>query len=368
MDILNNSDKKQKLRASILKIREKYPDRIPIFVLKSKSDKLLPNINMNKFIVPSHITISELMTVIRKRITLKPETSLFLFINEKIIPPASETIGSLYDKYQNEDNLLLIYYCGENTFGSENHYHTTMICILVLLVLLVIVILLKYRCPEKFLDESSNLEIEDIVGKCMKYDNKMRFMLIGFTNSKVNDSIKYLIKNNLSDAYILYDEKSKVPKDEQLNYCFDMKKSRSDKDNEFTLVPEHSQDESLEIRNLTFTQTVRTARDTDKIVYYYITKRLETNLMPGEDDEEFLTVNEPPEFATELTPDITLPVTTTLSYGADNGLINQKFIAICYYCTSNDTNYNLGLETNPPLQNIGNDCLDYGRYIKYVSE
>ena len=117
MDILNSNEKKNKLRASIVKIRDKYPDRVPIFVLKSKTDKILPNINMNKFVVPAEITMAELMNVVRKRIDITAEVSMFFFINENVMPCTSERIGALYEKYKNEDDLLLIYYCGENTFG-----------------------------------------------------------------------------------------------------------------------------------------------------------------------------------------------------------------------------------------------------------
>ena len=79
MDLIVPKEKKNKLRESILKIRNKYPDKIPIFVLKSKSDKILPEINVNKFVVPAEITIGELMNVVRKKISLKPETSMFFY-------------------------------------------------------------------------------------------------------------------------------------------------------------------------------------------------------------------------------------------------------------------------------------------------
>ena len=72
---------------------------------------------MNKFVVPSQITVGELMNVVRKRIELSAETSMFFFINENIMACSSHILGDLYDKYKNEDDLLLIYYCGENTFG-----------------------------------------------------------------------------------------------------------------------------------------------------------------------------------------------------------------------------------------------------------
>lgn len=118
MDILGNKEKRAKLKASIQKLKEKYPGRVPIFVMKSKHDKILPDINSNKFIVPEDITVSDFMQVVRKRIELGHETSMFLFINEKVLPCTSESIGKLYNSYKNNEDVLEIYYCGENTFGN----------------------------------------------------------------------------------------------------------------------------------------------------------------------------------------------------------------------------------------------------------
>lgn len=113
-----NSKKKENLKDSIKKIMEKYPDRIPLYVSRSKNDKTLPDINNNKFIVPDNITVSDLITIIRKRIKLGSETSIFLFVNKKTIPSGSDTMSVLYEQYKNEDDMLMIEYCGENVFGN----------------------------------------------------------------------------------------------------------------------------------------------------------------------------------------------------------------------------------------------------------
>jgi hypothetical protein len=108
---------KKKLKESILKLKEKYPDRIPVYICKSKTDKILPQINNNKFIVPENSTVKDLLYIVRKRIQLDSSISMFFFVNENVLPPSSDTIGSLYSQYKNEDELLIINYCGENTFG-----------------------------------------------------------------------------------------------------------------------------------------------------------------------------------------------------------------------------------------------------------
>lgn len=108
---------KKNIKDSVEKIRIKYPDKLPIFIIKSKHDKILPSINNNKFLVSENLKVSDLITLVRNRIELKPEQSLFFFIDNKVIPSTAENLGKLYSEYKNDDNLLIINYCGENVFG-----------------------------------------------------------------------------------------------------------------------------------------------------------------------------------------------------------------------------------------------------------
>ena len=54
------------------RIKQKYPDRVPIIVeIDEKSN--LPQIDKKKYLVPHDLTISQFIYVIRKRIKLHPE-------------------------------------------------------------------------------------------------------------------------------------------------------------------------------------------------------------------------------------------------------------------------------------------------------
>lgn len=117
MDLLSSITQKNKLKESVKKIIEKYPDRVPVYVTRGKGDKHLKNIDQNKFIVPEDITVAQFMTIIRKKIDLSPEMALFLFVNKGTLPAQSATMANLYHTYKNDDGLLEIDYCGENTFG-----------------------------------------------------------------------------------------------------------------------------------------------------------------------------------------------------------------------------------------------------------
>ncbi len=116
MELFNNN-KKDKVRESVKRIIEKYPDRVPVFVTRGSNDRQLNLITNNKFIVPDGITVGQFMTIIRKKIDLTPEMALFIFVKSNILPVQSSTMGTLYNQYKNDDGLLEIQYCGENTFG-----------------------------------------------------------------------------------------------------------------------------------------------------------------------------------------------------------------------------------------------------------
>jgi GABA(A) receptor-associated protein len=99
----------------IEKLRVKYPHKVPVFVTKL-ADSHVPDINKNKFLVPSDIALSSFMYVIRKWIKLKPEQAIFFFINGAM-PNMSMTMDQLYFQHKSDDGLLRITYAAENTFG-----------------------------------------------------------------------------------------------------------------------------------------------------------------------------------------------------------------------------------------------------------
>lgn len=92
----------------------KYPQKIPIIV--ETGDAKAPPIDKEKYLVPAEMTLGQFQFVVRKRLSLKPEQALFLFINDTM-QPTGELISNIYKKYKDEDNFLYVKYCMENTFG-----------------------------------------------------------------------------------------------------------------------------------------------------------------------------------------------------------------------------------------------------------
>ena len=122
--IMTNSFKKkhtfQQRKEESTKIIKKYDDRIPIIVTKDPKCATLNDINKNKFLAPSDLTLGQFLVVIRKRINLQESEALFVFVNESTLATTASTIGQLYEDYQDEDGFLYFLYCSENAFGTSS--------------------------------------------------------------------------------------------------------------------------------------------------------------------------------------------------------------------------------------------------------
>ncbi|XP_028441112.1 gamma-aminobutyric acid receptor-associated protein-like 2 isoform X1 [Perca flavescens] len=74
------------------KIRNKYPDRVPVIVEKVSGSQIV-DIDKRKYLVPSDITVAQFMWIIRKRIQLPSEKAIFLFV-DKTVPQSSRSSGA----------------------------------------------------------------------------------------------------------------------------------------------------------------------------------------------------------------------------------------------------------------------------------
>ena len=97
------------------KIRKKYPDRIPVIVEKNENSDI-KEIDKNKYLVPSDLSFSQFVYIIRKRIQLHKSQALFLFVNNKLVP-SNKSVTEVYDSEKDEDGFLYVIYNNENTFG-----------------------------------------------------------------------------------------------------------------------------------------------------------------------------------------------------------------------------------------------------------
>ena len=103
-------------KEEIEKVKEKYPNKVFIYLEKNKNCNNICEIDKNKYLCPKDMLFNQFMYIIRKRLKITDEQSIIFFINNSI-PNPSSTIQELYEKNKSLDNFLYIKYSGENFFG-----------------------------------------------------------------------------------------------------------------------------------------------------------------------------------------------------------------------------------------------------------
>ncbi|KAG4931947.1 hypothetical protein JHK87_045949 [Glycine soja] len=121
----------ERRQAESARIRDKYPDRIPVIVEKAERSDI-PDIDKKKlvilsnstytvvfkYLVPADLTVGQFVYVVRKRIKVSAEKAIFVFINNTL-PPTAALMSSIYEENKDDDGFLYMTYSGENTFGSH---------------------------------------------------------------------------------------------------------------------------------------------------------------------------------------------------------------------------------------------------------
>lgn len=96
------------------KIMARYRTSIPVIV--EPKDESVRKIDKTKFLVPKDLTFGQFMYVVRKRLALRPEQSIFMFC-KGTLPTSTETIYNIHKTFGASDGFLYIKYAFENTFG-----------------------------------------------------------------------------------------------------------------------------------------------------------------------------------------------------------------------------------------------------------
>ena len=96
------------------RIIEKYPNRFPIICETAKNNDL--NLDKHKYLIPRDFTFGQFIYILRKRMEIKPEQGVFIFINNILVPTAG-IISNVYREYKDDDGFLYMVVSTENTFG-----------------------------------------------------------------------------------------------------------------------------------------------------------------------------------------------------------------------------------------------------------
>ena len=98
------------------RIANKYPDRVPV-ICERMNNSNVPESQRHTYLVPRDITMGQFKYVIRKRIDLRPDQALFVFVNRSVLAPTNALVTDVHKGHADEDGFLYITYSGESAFG-----------------------------------------------------------------------------------------------------------------------------------------------------------------------------------------------------------------------------------------------------------
>ncbi len=110
------SPRLEKRKEESERMLRKHSDKIPVLCEKAKGSSL-GDIDKTKYLVPKDVTVHQLTYIIRKRLRLPKDQSLWLYVNGKHAIKGDTLMAEVYEALRDPDGFLYIVYTGENVFG-----------------------------------------------------------------------------------------------------------------------------------------------------------------------------------------------------------------------------------------------------------
>lgn len=104
------------------RVMKKYDNKLALVAEPIKGDRYMEKYAnkhnaKNKYLVGYDLTLAQFHTVIRKRLHLSFNDSIFIYCKDKTLPYTSQTMGQIYKEQASEDGFLYLFYGSESTFG-----------------------------------------------------------------------------------------------------------------------------------------------------------------------------------------------------------------------------------------------------------
>jgi len=97
---------------TIKKLREKYPNRIPVIIETNQKDL---NISKKKYLVPKDYTVRDFQNIIRNKLDLNNSESIYIYCKNMMCLPSTTFLTIM--EQQNNPSHLVLHYGKEETYG-----------------------------------------------------------------------------------------------------------------------------------------------------------------------------------------------------------------------------------------------------------
>ncbi|CAH0549556.1 unnamed protein product [Brassicogethes aeneus] len=112
-------------KEEVLAIRNRFPTKIPVIVQRFYKETHLPQLDKSKFLVPQEITMSQFQTIIRNKMRMNQNQSLYLLVNNRTMMSLSTSMSEVYSEHAGTDGFLYITYASQEVFGSDGNTAST---------------------------------------------------------------------------------------------------------------------------------------------------------------------------------------------------------------------------------------------------
>ncbi len=108
----------EKRQGNSKQVRQKYPNKVPIYLSKGKLNRTMREYERKKFLVNQDMKLVVFINTIRKEYKLDNTQTLYIMVNDKEMVDTTLPFYILYNKYMDEDGFLYLSYYEENAFGK----------------------------------------------------------------------------------------------------------------------------------------------------------------------------------------------------------------------------------------------------------